>query len=145
MAIKELKHLLSLEMPSTTVKYNYQRIALIMSSMGDTDMTSLALGGTSLVIFLTAKILKRRYPATPRRLESRWFKVWYYVSSFTTLIIVVVVTGISYALKKQGFKIHVLGTIPTGLAAPRAPALAKFDAGMYSMGMKEIRNGYGAA
>ncbi len=132
MAIKEVTHLLSLEVPKTTTTYNYQRIALILSHLGGTDMKSLALGGTSLAIFLTAKILKRKYPPTPERLESRLYKVSYFLASFTTLIVLMVATGVAYTLTQQGFKIHILGTIPTGLGTPSAPKLGVFDAGKYA-------------
>lgn len=97
--------------------------------MHETDLTSLALGGSALFILLTVKYLKRRFPATPERLRSRPFLVWYYISSFATLIVVLIGTVISQALSKRGASLHVLGSLPSGLSLPSPPLLSQYPAG----------------
>ena len=110
-------------------EWNYQRIYWLLTHLGEGDLTAFAIGGSSLFIFLATKFIKRRYPPTPERVQSPLFMLWYYVSSFTTLIVVVVATSVSYVLDKQGYTIKVLGEIPPGLPAPAMPALGKFSAG----------------
>ena len=129
--IKEFKHLLDLTPPTDAShnKYNYQRIYWLVSHIGDADLTALAIGGVSLVIFLGTKFLKRRYPATPERYHSRLFMLWYYLSSYISLIVVVIATGIAYVLIQQGYTIKVLGEIPSGLNAPAAPSVGNYNPG----------------
>lgn len=127
--VTELKHILDLRPPESTFTHNYQVIFWLVTHLNETDLTSLALGGSALFVLLTVKYLKRRFPATPERLQSRPFLVWYYVSSFSTLIVVLVGQVVSQALSKRGSSLHVLGSLPSGLSLPSPPLLSQFPAG----------------
>lgn len=125
----ELKHIFGLRPPESAFTRNYQVIVWLITHLHETDLTSLALGGSALFILLTVKYLKRRFPATPQRLQSRPFRVWYYLSSLSTLIVVVIGTSIAQALSKRGSTLHVLGPLPSGLALPSLPLLTRFPVG----------------
>ena len=75
------------------------------------------------------KMIKRAFPATPERMQNKLFKLWYYLSSFTLLIVIVAACGIAYRLNKQGVEMSVLGDLTSGLPAPRTPPLGKFAFG----------------
>jgi hypothetical protein len=76
---------------------------------------------------VTVKLAKRAYPATPERLQNKLFKAWYHLSSFTLLLVVVAAAGAAFLMDKRGIHLHVLGDLKSGLRAPSAPALGKFD------------------
>jgi len=115
--------------PESAFTHNYQVIVWLITHLNETDLTSLALGGSALFILLTVKYLKRRFPATPQRLQSRPSLVWYYISSFSTLIVVLIGTVVSRALNKRGASLHVLGSLPSGLSLPSPPLLNRYPAG----------------
>jgi sulfate permease, SulP family len=125
----ELKHILKLQPPESTFTHNYQVIVWLVTHLNETDLTSLALGGSALFVLLLIKYLKRRFPATPQRLSSRPFLVWYYISSFSTLIVVLIGTVISKALSKRGSSLHVLGSLPSCFSLPSPPLLSRYPAG----------------
>lgn len=110
-----------------TFEYNFQKIGWLFTHLHEAKDASAALGMGSLAVLLGVKMIKRCYPATPERMQSKMFKLWYYLSSFTLLIVVVAAAGIAYTLEKRGVEVHILGDLAAGLGAPRAPELGKFE------------------
>ncbi|EKU21103.1 sulfate transporter [Nannochloropsis gaditana CCMP526] len=125
-SIKELRHILHVPPPKEAFQYNYQVLVWIVRSFPRADPRTLALGGVSLLSLLTIKFLKRRFPATPERLRSRAFNCWYYLSSFSTPIVIFIGTLISKSLAEHGQAVPVLGSFPSGLVIPSFPPVARF-------------------
>jgi SulP family sulfate permease len=129
LTLPELEHILDLHLPESTFTHNYQVFVWVLTHLHETQLTSLALGGSALFILLLVKYLKRRFPATDERLSSRPFLVWSYISSFSTLIVVLVGTFVSQALSKRGASLHILGALPSGLSLPSPPPISRYPVG----------------
>lgn len=125
----ELEHILDLHLPESEFTHNYEVIVWLFTHLHESNLASLALGGSALLVLIIVKYLKRRFPATDRRLRSRPFLVWYYISSFSSLIVVLVGTLISLALSNKGSSIHILGPLPSGLALPSPPRISRYPVG----------------
>jgi len=113
-------------MPTPRPKYNYQKYRYLFTHLGDAHGPSAAVGLTSLAVLVGVKLIKRAYPKTPERMQSRLFRVWYYASSFTLLVVVVASAGAAYLMERWGLGMRVLGDLPAGLQAPSLPPLGKF-------------------
>ena len=62
----------------------------------------------------TEKTVKRIFPPTPERLANKWYKAYKYISTFTTIFVVIITAHIAYNLHQQGIKIKVVGSLPDG-------------------------------
>jgi len=63
---------------------------------------TILVGGLSFFAMVMVKILKRKFPATEERMKHWWFRVWKVLSTFTTLIAVVVAAFAARALTHAG-------------------------------------------
>jgi hypothetical protein len=72
------------------------------------------IGGLSFFFMYMEKFLKRVFPPTPRRMQNKWYKAYKYLSTFTTIFVVIATANITKSLYKQGIHIPIVGSLPPG-------------------------------
>lgn len=69
------------------------------------------MGGLAFLAMYMEKLLKRIFPPTAARMKNPFYKAYKYISTFTTIIVVVVTALITKRLYAQGTQIRIVGDL----------------------------------
>lgn len=72
------------------------------------------MGGLAFLAMYGEKVLKRVFPPTAARMKNPFYKAYKYISTFTTIIVVIVTALTTKHLYAHGTKIRIVGDLDAG-------------------------------
>lgn len=122
-ALSQMKYILGIKVPRFT--YTHQTIYYILSHLPETNGIAVFLGVVSFAFLYGLRQWKRNNKITSQ--SPTWQRALNIVANTSNLLAIVIGSLVAMAFVVNGFKLQIVGAVPSGLQAPSFPIIPAKD------------------